>query len=41
MTFLTSIADKSTKANRPNQNSDLLTVAECSLTAWIRVVTIN
>ena len=30
-----------TKANRPNQNSNLVTAVEGSMTAWIRAVTIN
>ena len=36
-----SLVDRPTKAIGPNKNSNLVTAAESSLTAWIRVVTIN
>ena len=28
-------------ANKPNQNDDLVTTTEVSLTSWIRIVMIN
>ena len=42
MTFYTSNAGRALlKAIRPNQNSNLVTAVEGTLTAWVRAVTIN